>query len=115
MNLKHHKTLTAEKWGGFPLSRQLLMIANEMNRAGNWIVKNDSAEVKQCYERALELTFLTIGTLKARSKLRELCRFKEMLARLYGNANPDKKENAALMNCLISLDKDSFAMVPGKS
>lgn len=89
------------------------MIANEMNRAANWIEKKDTREAKQCYERALELTFLTVATLKAKTKLRELCRFKEMLARLYGEINPDKKENTALMNCLISLDKDSYAMLSG--
>jgi hypothetical protein len=105
--------MTVEKWGAFPLSRRLLMIASELNRAGNWIAKKDFAEVKRCYERALELTALTIETVHQKTRLRELCRFKEMLARLYGNPNPDKRENASLMRCVISLDKDNFALLAG--
>ena len=52
MNLKHHKTLTKEKWLTFPFYKQVIMIANEMNRAGKWIEKNDFLEVRYCYERA---------------------------------------------------------------
>ncbi len=111
MALKHHKTLTIEKWETFPLSKQIIMIANELNRAGNWLKKDDSAEAKLCYERALELLYLTISVLKDKRKLKELLRFQEMLAYLYTNTEAAAKENSALLKALISLDKDSFALL----
>ena len=111
MALKHHKTLTIEKWAGFAFSKQIIMIANELNRAGNWLEKNDSAEAQACYERALELLYLTVSVLKDKRKLRELVRFQEMLAYLYTNTEAAAKENSTLLKVLISLDKDSFALL----
>jgi len=111
MALKYHKTLTPERWSAFGFSKQIIMIANELNRAGNWLKKNDVTEVKLCYERALELLYLTISVLKDNRKLKELLRFQEMLAHLYTNTDAAAKDNAALLKVLISLDKDSFALL----
>jgi len=111
MALKHHKTLTPEKWSGFAFSKQIIMIANELNRAGNCLAKNDGAEARLCYERAFELLYLTISTLKDYRKLKELLRFQEMLAYLYTNTEAAIKENSALLKVLISLDKDSYALL----
>ena len=71
MNLKHHKTLTKEKWSRFPFYKQIIMIANEINRAKNWIIKGDIDEVKNCYEKALELIDLTVAVLVNKKVLRE--------------------------------------------
>ncbi|MBI5682133.1 MAG: hypothetical protein HZC45_03035 [Deltaproteobacteria bacterium] len=111
MNLKYHKTMTKEKWRSFPFYKQILMIANELNRAGNWIEKGDFVEVRYCYERAFELLYLTIATLSRKNKLRELVRFKETLAGLYIKKIPIIKENLSLLNVLVSLDKDSFSFL----
>lgn len=108
MALKYHKTLTEEKWGSFPFYKQILMIANELNRAKNWIEKRDAGELTLCYERALELLYLTIEVLKDKRKLRELLRAKEMLGALYIEKTPNPHENMALLKALLSLDKDSF-------
>jgi hypothetical protein len=111
MALKYHKTLTEERWKKFSFSKQIIMIANELNRAGNWLKKDDSTEVRLCYERAFELLYLTISALKDNRKLKELLRFQEMLAYLYTNIDAAVKENSALLKALISLDKDSFALL----
>ena len=81
--LKLHKNLDGEKWKTFDKSQQILMIANELNRAKNWIIKDDLEEVTNCYERAFELLDLTISLTARKNLLRELLRFREMLAIQY--------------------------------
>ena len=111
MTLKYHQTLTEEKWGAYPFYKQLIMIGNELNRAKNWIENNDVEKVKTCYERAFELLYLTIATLDRKNRLRELARFKEMLAGLYAKKTPIIHENSLLLKVLVSLDKDSFSFL----
>lgn len=111
MEFKYHKTLTENKWVEFPFYKQILMIANELNRANNWIKKGDFTEVKFCYDRAFELLYLTIAVLKERNKLKEILRFKEVLAMLYNKESLTIEENAALLKVLLSLDKDSFRLL----
>lgn len=111
MNLKYHKTLTKDKWASFPFSKQILMIANELNRANKWIEKEDFNESRHCYERAFEILYLTIEVLKDKRKLREILRFKEVLAGLYNERTPTLKENKNLLKVLILLDKDSFSIL----
>lgn len=115
MMLKYHKTMTKDKWRSFPFYKQILMIANEINRAGKWIEKGDFIEVKSCYERAFELLYLTIADSRVgcahQNRLRELARFKEALAGLYVKELPIVKENALLLKALVSMDKDSFLLI----
>lgn len=111
MKLKYHKDLTKERWSQFPFFQQILMIANELHRASKWIEKGDFSEVKLCYERAFELLYLTVEMLQERRKLRELLRFKEMLAMLYRKEKQQLQENLKLEKVLILLDKESFAQL----
>jgi hypothetical protein len=111
MILKYHKTLTPEKWKAYSFSRQILMIANELNRAGNWIVKNDYAEVKRCYERALELLWITVEALENKRKLRELLRFRDLVAFFYLTPPDISLENDKIINVLITLDADSYRLL----
>ena len=108
MNLRYHKSLTPQKWETFPFSRQILMIANELNRAGNWIRKDDSSETKNCYERAIELLWLTVETLKEKRKLRELLRFRGLVARSYLSPPLNVAENEKLSAVLLTLDPKSY-------
>ncbi|PIU65758.1 MAG: hypothetical protein COS84_06505 [Armatimonadetes bacterium CG07_land_8_20_14_0_80_40_9] len=106
--LKLHKNLDREKWGTFDKSQQILMIANELNRAKNWIIKGDLEEVINCYERAFELLDLTISLTTRKNLLKELLRFREMLAVQYISKQKDIALNQKLFNVLLSLDKDSY-------
>ena len=111
MGLKHHMTLSLEKWSAFPFSRQVLMIANELNRAGIWIGKGDLSEAKLCYERALELIWLTVPGVKNIRKLRELLRLRGVLALRYLDVPADLNENKKMMNALLLLDKESYCLL----
>jgi hypothetical protein len=111
MTLKYHKTLTKDKWAAYPFYKQILMIANELNRANNWIKNNDPVETRNCYDRAFELLYLTIGNLTARTKLKELVRFKEMLAKNYSAENVSLQDNTALLKVLITFDPQSYSML----
>lgn len=107
-SLKLHKNLSKEKWTGFPMSQRILMIANELNRAKNWIEREDFEEVSNCYERAFELLDLTISTAGAGNLRRELLRFREILALHYAYKQNDADVNQTLFNVLLTLNKDSY-------
>ncbi|MGC9338059.1 MAG: hypothetical protein ACP5EQ_08275 [Candidatus Cloacimonadia bacterium] len=87
-NLKFHKDLDLEKWSKFTPTQQILLIANELNRARNWIVRGDTEEVNNCYERAFELLDLTIAMKYRKNLVKELLRAREVLALL--NLNNEK-------------------------
>ncbi len=111
MNFRFHKTLTLEKWKTFPFSRQILMIANELNRAGNWIMKSDPSEVKNCYERAIELIWLTVEALENKRKLRELLRLRGLVAYSYLFPPALASENQKMTNVLLTLDPEAFKIL----
>jgi hypothetical protein len=111
LELKQHKTLTVEKWASFSFGKQILMIANELNRAKNWIKKKDYIEVRLCYERAFELLYLTISNVTKRSRRLELIRLKEVLAELYSSDHYLVNKNSQLYNVTISLSSESYNML----
>ena len=78
-----HTHLTSEKWKLFSIDKQILMIANELNRAKNWIDKEDLKKVSSCYERALELIDLTVACSQQTNLKKELLRYRELLALAY--------------------------------
>jgi len=98
-----HKHLTLKKWERFGLKQQLLMIANELNRAQNWIEKNDTEEVNNCYERAMELLDLTIAMKYRKNRMRELLLAREVLAGLYIEKQKNGKTNRLLKEIIIKL------------
>lgn len=87
------------------------MIANELNRAGNWINKKDFSEAKYCYERAMELFYLTIPLLKKTHLRKEFLRAKETTAKLFNDRFPDYKTNSALIKMIVMLDPQSYLML----
>lgn len=111
LNLKHHKTLTPEKWSTFSFGKQILMIGNELNRAKNWISKEDFQAVKLCYERALELLYLTIVCSKKYTQIFELARLKEVIAGLYIQKVPSLEKNILVSRLLISLSSESYSLL----
>lgn len=72
-----HTTLQ-ERFGNFPQHQQLLMVANEINRAHNLIA--DLQEYRNCLERALELMDLLTADARWRPALRELRRARSLIA-----------------------------------
>jgi hypothetical protein len=109
--MKHHKSLTLQKWTSYPKGQQIMMIANELNRAKNWIIKKSTEDVNLCYERAFELTDLTIADLKWQGSLKELLRFREYLAEQYFNKEKNLKINHKISAGLIALVPESYNML----
>jgi len=114
MEIKQHKTLTNKKWNRFPFFKQILMIANELNRAKNWINRGDQAEVKNCYERALELIDLTVNACIGKKVLKELLRFREMIAEEYLKTQKNIGTNQKLLFVLLLMNKDSYNLLVKK-
>jgi len=98
--------MTTEKWFAYPSNQQLLMIANELNRAQHALVKGDTDNATHAWERAFELTDLTVEDSKNGRLLRELLRFREMLGETFISC--DAAMNRSLLNALISLDPVAY-------
>jgi hypothetical protein len=109
--LKLHKTLTPEKWAGYTKGQQILMIANEMNRAQNWLEKQQFTDANKCYERAFELTDLTVEDSKWTGAIKELLRFREILAELYIQQQKDIKLNQLAYRALICLNSEAYNLL----
>jgi len=116
--LRFHPSLP-RRWPGFPRHQQILMIANELNRAKNSITGQDYAEAANAYERAFELVDLTVESVSGTLRY-ELLRFREVLAGVYLNltattgAGETKKPESwqklePLIKILVSMDKNAYA------
>jgi len=107
-----HRNLAAERWHRLSTAQQVLMIANELHRAGNWIAKGAPDEVNACYERAFELCDLTGEDRRwRRNARRELRRFRELLASLYLSEKKEYRANEQLYRGLIQLDPEAWNLV----
>jgi pantothenate kinase len=109
--MKFHKNLDLERWSAFKREKQILMIANELNRAINWLEKGDLKEVKKSYERAFELLDLTIAVTRERNRLKELLRFREMLANLYVRGKRKETYHKELLKILLTLDSKAYKVL----
>ncbi|HUI10094.1 MAG TPA: hypothetical protein VL221_07180 [Bacteroidota bacterium] len=81
-----HKSIDQEKWNTYPLETQILMVGSEFARARALARDRAVAEVRLCFERAMELLDWCAGDPKWRGRLRELTRFREMLGLAYLDA-----------------------------
>lgn len=81
--MKQHAGLSEERWSGFDIDQQILMIANEMNRTSRLLGNEDAAGRRRGYARILRLTDLTIGTRPRPALLRELLRWRDLPAALF--------------------------------
>lgn len=81
--MAQHSTLTQERWSSFSPAQQILMIANEMNRAKRLFSPLDKEGLKLCYERILYLTDLTVAANPRRGFRKELLRWRDLAAAEY--------------------------------
>lgn len=65
------------------LVEQMANIGSEVERTIIWKNKGDKQYQKLAFERALELSDLTLKDPKNRMRLKELCRMREMLVDWY--------------------------------
>jgi len=96
-----HATLSPERWARFSRDQQILMIANEMNRAGKLLSPEDRERLRNAYERVLNLTDLTIASRSERGLRRELLRWRDLVAALYVRPDADAVGHQAAFRCLL--------------
>ena len=101
-----HKNMTTEKWFAYPAFQQLLMIANELNRAQGALGKDDTPNAIHAWERAFELTDLTLNDKKNKHWLKEMLRFRELLGETFVSLDSDL--NKSLMNALVTFHPAAY-------
>lgn len=81
--LSHHK-IKKEKWASFPKKAQLLNIAAELSRIyhGEIFGRQEEKNLRQTYERALELIDLTVQDPKWKG-FKDLYQLREAISALY--------------------------------
>ena len=107
----HHASLPAERWSSFSLDQQILMIANEMNRAGQLMEMPDSGRRRTGYERVLNLTDLTVLVQRKRTLRREMLRWRDLVAELYIAAGPDPVEHSAAFRVLLQFTPEASKQI----
>jgi hypothetical protein len=107
-----HASLSPERWSAFSLDQQILMIANEMNRARKVLTSHEDGRLTHSYERILRLTDLTIQVQERRSLRRELLRWRDLIAELYIAAEPDGQAHDAAFRCLLRFTPEASLQIP---
>ena len=82
-----HKELAAGRWRELPLGEQMANIGGEVERALSWREKGNAEYSRKAFERALELTDLTLADPHRRSHLKEIARLREALVDYFHGAN----------------------------
>lgn len=74
-----HQDLARGRWRTFSLMEQLGNVGSEIDRTINYKNRNENKMSIDAFERGLELLDLTIQDPKNITRLRELCRLREVL------------------------------------
>jgi len=107
-----HASLSPERWARFPLAQQLLMIANEMNRASKLLGPEDRDRLRGAHERVLALTDLTVEVNDRRALRRELLRWRGLVAELYLAPRVDPAAHGAAFRALLQLHPETWKQLP---
>ncbi len=107
-----HGGLSAERWATFTLDQQILMIGNEMNRAGQMMGPSDRGRLRSSYERVLQLTDLTVRVNDRRALRRELLRWRDLVARLYVGPDADPGAHREAFRCLLRFTPLASKQIP---
>lgn len=108
--MTQHASLTPERWARFTLDQQILMIANEMNRACALDRPEDRLARHGCYERILRLVDLTVQVQRKRTLRRELLRWRDLVAALYVE-HPEAPALGETFRALLQLTPAAFRQV----
>ena len=110
--MTQHASLTPERWARFDLDQQILMIANEMNRASGLLEPDRLPSLRRSYERVLRLVDLTVTTRSRRGLRRELLRWRDLVAALYLAPRPERASHTAAFRCLLQLTPAAAKQIP---
>jgi hypothetical protein len=96
----------------FSFDQQVLMIANEMNRASKFQIPSDRDHLSACYERVLALVDLTVQVQDRPSRRRELLRWRDLIAAMLIADTPDPRLHTAALRCLLRFTPVASAQIP---
>jgi len=82
-----HEQLAAGRWARLSFIEQMANIGSEISRALNWRKKDNRDYSKAATYRALELIDLTLGVVKAPSRIKELTRLREAVVDYFLGTN----------------------------
>ena len=105
--MAHHASLSPERWSSFSVDQQILMIANEMNRAGKLVGPQDADRRYASYERVLNLTDLTLLVQRKPTLRREMLRWRDLVAELYIAERPDPARHAMAFRLLLQFTPEA--------
>ena len=108
--MTQHASLDTARWSAFSRDQQLLMIANEMNRASRLFGPEDRGRLANAYERVLRLADLTVQVQTSRSLRRELLRWRELAGSVY--LEPDAQRHRELFRALLQLTPECAKQLP---
>jgi len=110
--MTQHASLTPERWSAFNLDQQILMIGNEMNRASRQLSLGELPSLKLCYERVLRLVDLTVEVQPSPPLQRELLRWRDLVAELYLQPEPDSGEHREAFRVLLLFTPVAAQQIP---
>jgi hypothetical protein len=110
--MTQHAALSAERWAEFDIDQQILMIGNEMNRASRFVAGGDPEGLRRGYERVLRLADLTAAGRPRRALLRELLRWRELVAGLYQSETLDAALHRAAFRALLQMTPTASRQIP---
>ena len=107
-----HASLSPERWARFTRDQQLMMIANEMNRASKLMAPEDRERLKSAYTRVLQLTDLTVDVRRERGLRKELLRWRELVARLWLRSDGDPDAHRQAFRSLLLFSYETAKQIP---
>jgi hypothetical protein len=106
-----HDGLSLERWRGYSFDQQVLMIANEMNRASAMLNRQAPDRARSGYERVLALTDLSVGA-NTGARRRELLRWRDLVASLYVSPTIPPDAHRQAFKALLQLTPGSARQIP---
>ena len=109
---RQHAGLTGARWARFSRDQQVLMIANEMNRARQLLRPEDAELRLQSYERVLRLVDLTVAAQGKPTFRRELLRWRDLVAEMYVTPGSERARLDEALLCLLRFTPEAARQIP---
>lgn len=93
-----HSELAAGRWIKMSFCEQMANVGSEVERALNWLEKNNSEYSQKALFRALELLDLTISSTVKKTYLKELTRVRETLLDFFMGENIYNQNKNSIKN-----------------
>ena len=106
--MKYHKNLEEKTWFMYNMPKQILSIGAELMRAKSMINISNFKESQNSLYKTIELVDMTVDDAKWNRKLKELLKFKEILAKVCLYHFDQKEYVLSLLNVLFKFHSDTY-------